>query len=107
MEITESKLEQITKDITGTTISSRTGFYTDLQWEDAGNIVDAILAELDIKVVPDPSTEPEGAVIVMDKDGDIWYPDGHGRWFHGGCETGWTEMMDAYGPVTIYRKEEF
>ena len=36
------------------------------------NAVDRILARLGITVIPDPIPEPEGDVVVVDRDGDLW-----------------------------------
>lgn len=62
-----------------------------------------------IGVVPDPLPEPHGSALVVDADGDAWRSDSSGRWTllrnPSGRQMSWGDLLDSYGPVTIYRPQ--
>jgi hypothetical protein len=83
-------------------------FRNDPRAMDTEGIMRFALSEVGITVVPDPTPEPEGDVIVVDKDGDAWLRTGSG-WLNERTEIQpweWENVISEYGPVKIYRAEE-
>lgn len=69
------------------------------------DVVRLVVRDIGITVVPDPIPEPEGDVIVVDKNGFKWTQLNDGGWTTVGVEIfNWGHVVSR-GPVKIYRLE--